>query len=425
MAFFDCQLHFKNLIRGTLNMEKLKATGHLWLAIIAGGQGTRLFPISYDGCPKQFCRLDAKNTFIQATARRFINFGIKPSRIVVITTNSNQTILAQEQLSILGILNDNIYQIDPNFGYAKAMALASNFIAKLDKEAVVINTPADQHIVADDTFYETLGAAIDSARAGTPTIVGVKITDLVVAMGCGHAQYNPEDEAVCKKIISFIEKPNRQNAEYLLRTDSSACNTGINIWQARQIVSAVDKQRVNSTIALSTDELMHKMIENFGELKIAVGNFAWYDCGTLKALFDISHKTVNHKNANLGGGEIYRWGCRRSLFYAPEGIELHAAGIEDSAVVINSVNDKMVAVVVKLDESQAVRILADDYSKNKDFLTADFSMGARNNHVPRTHFSTKISVGFVGVKDHTVTANKYPDGRIVFCVTSDASTLED
>ena len=61
-------------------MKSTEISGNIWLAIIAGGRGTRLFPHSHDDCPKQFCVLDDTNTFIQATARRFIALGVKPNR---------------------------------------------------------------------------------------------------------------------------------------------------------------------------------------------------------------------------------------------------------------------------------------------------------------------------------------------------------
>ena len=63
----------------TLSLE------HVWVAIIAGGQGTRLFPISHTDIPKQFCQLDEKNTFIQAVIENFAGVGIKRNHMIVIT----------------------------------------------------------------------------------------------------------------------------------------------------------------------------------------------------------------------------------------------------------------------------------------------------------------------------------------------------
>ena len=384
----------------------------LWVAIIAGGQGTRLFPLSHDNCPKQFCHQDNNNTFIQATIKRFVEIGVVPSHIVLVTTNENQTKLAKEQTSLLGILSQNIIEISPAYGYAGAMIKASMFIKKLDKHAVVINSPADQYIVSDDNFKQTIKDAIESASGGSPTIVGVKVTDLVTVMGCGHAIYDPKEDAVCRKVCGFVEKPDEKQATKLMRGDNSACNTGINVWKADLVAKLfAGKDLIGE--ALSTDELMAK----FENLRLAIGTFRWLDCGTLKSFYEISAKTPNHKNASLGKGEIDRTDCRRSLFYAVDGIKLHVAGIEDSAVLATVIDDRIVIVSVKLEESQKVRNLAEDYKANKDFLTDDFSVGARNNWTMRTNCSSEIRVGFVGVDNFIVYSHKNIDGTFDVAVS--------
>ncbi|MFV0484831.1 MAG: sugar phosphate nucleotidyltransferase [Candidatus Saccharimonadales bacterium] len=397
--------------------EVTTETENLYVALIAGGQGARLFPMSHDLCPKQFCPLDSTQTFIQATTRRFVSLGIRPSNVIVITTNPNQTKLAKEQLLQLGVLSQNVYEIDPHLGYAGAMVKAAEFIYELDKTAVVINTPADQFIISDDNFIETMNNAVESAREGCPTLVGVKVMDLNTVMGCGHARYDADEDALCKAVTGFVEKPAREEADKLMRKGNSACNTGINVWQAATVLDAAGEFLQMNEDGLNTDELM----ELLGDLKVAVGTFGWYDCGTLKSLYDISKKTPNHKNASLGLGTISRHNCRRSLFYSIEQVEIHASGAEDVAVAVNEVNGRMVVAIVRLDDSQKVRDLAEDYQKHKGFLTEDFSMGARNNRVSTTSVSEEIRVGFVGVRDYTVTAIKYNDGKFVIIVSNDSA----
>ena len=135
-------------------------TKHLWVAIIAGGQGTRLFPISHPGCPKQFCQLDKKNTFIQAVIENFTSLNVKPTQIIVITTDDKQTDLARQQCLPRGVLSQNIVQIEPDYGYAGAMVRASQCIYLLDQEAIVINTPADQYLLANEDFRNAVKSAV-------------------------------------------------------------------------------------------------------------------------------------------------------------------------------------------------------------------------------------------------------------------------
>ena len=376
---------------------------HLWVAIIAGGKGTRLFPISHPGCPKQFCQLDKKNTFIQAVIENFASLSIKRTHMIVITTDEDQTTLAKKQCLPRGILSQNIVQIDPNLGYAGAMIYATQCIYLLDKDAVVISTPSDQYLSANEDFRDTIKAAYFQVdESDDAVIIGVKINDIVTAMGCGHAIYK-EDYGPCYQVTSFVEKPDRILADKIMRQGNSACNTGINVWRAYTINKLFTG---HSYKGISTDELM----DSLDNLRVSVGNFDWHDCGTLKSLYEISSKTPNHKNASLGGGTFERIDCRRSLFYADEGMELQVSGAEDDAVLFTVINEKPILVIAKLSESQKIKRLAEDYLKHEDILTADFSMGARNNYVLRSNISEEIIAGFVGVNNYCIYVHRKPDG---------------
>lgn len=413
-------------------MSKKDEILNTWVAIIAGGRGTRLFPHSHDDCPKQFCLLDDENTFIQATAKRFLALGVKANRIVVVTTNSRQTQLANEQLTPLGIISPNIYQILPSYGYAGSMAKAAEFIHEFDNKAIIINTPSDQYIDLDDDFIDTMKLAIHSAAAGQPTIIGVKINDLVTFSGCGHAVYDPEDQSLCRKVIGFVEKPDKKTAMSMMRTDNSACNTGINVWAAEDLLKAINVAELDRDAtkiaesgergeALGTDELMASL----GQLRLATGTFAWYDCGTLKALYAISNKTPNHKNATLGKGYIERTDCRSSLFITLKGVNLWPTNVRDAAVVLNEIGGKIFVAVVALEESQLVRELAEDFQMNENILSNDYSVKARNNIVTDTNFSDDIRVGFVGVTGYIVTALKKPNGDIDISVSRSLTKNRD
>lgn len=374
---------------------------HVWVAIIAGGQGTRLFPISHTDRPKQFCQLNKEDTFIQAAIKNCLKLGVKNTQIVIITTSENQTRLAKEQTLKRGVLSQNIHQISPSFGYAGAMVKAAEFIYELDEDAIIINTPSDQYLVADEEFVATMENAVEEASKNRAVIIGVKVNDIVTAMGCGHALYEPTDEDTFK-VTGFVEKPNQKEADQIMRQGNSACNTGINIWKAGLLLDVIPKSKIKG---LGTDDLMDRL----GALKIAVGNFEWHDCGTLKSLFEISKKTPNHKNASLGEGEFERTNCRGSLLYAADGMELRVTGAKDDAVIFTTIDERPIIVVAKLEESQRIKALAEDYSAHEDFLTDDFSFGARNNIVLGSNISDETIVGFVGVSNYAVYVHKRSD----------------
>lgn len=382
--------------------------------IIAGGSGYRLFGISTPDRPKQFCRLNDKDTFIQATVSRLNDLEVEPNRIMIVTTNQTQSELAREQTVPMGVLSQNILEFSPHLDYAGSMVKAKEMIRAIDKDATIINTPSDQYIVANESFKKSINNAVAAAEHNGAALLGVKIGDLVTAMGCGHATYDnsSQDQDGCFPVSGFIEKPSRDHADRLMRSDNSVCNTGILVWRADYMADELNSKRIGRN-GLATDALMKKLIG----LKVAVGRFPWHDCGTLKSFYEISKKSPNHKNASLGGGTFERIDCHRSLLYAEPGMELRVAGARDDAIIFTIIKDRPAIIVARLDESQHVKTLAEDFLKHDDFLSEDFSFGARNNTVLCSNISDDLIAGFVGVENYATYVTKEPDGRLIAVVS--------
>ncbi|MBR2993881.1 hypothetical protein IKF43_00610 [Candidatus Saccharibacteria bacterium] len=392
--------------------------GHLWVAVIAGGQGTRLFPISHLERPKQFCQLDEHNSFIQAATENFKSVGIKPTQMFVVTTNDNQLQLAKDQCLERGVLSQNIKEFNPSLGYAGSMIEAAKEIYAMDPEAIIINTPSDQYVDADDSFYVAIEDAVTAAKNGKAAIVCVKVNDIVTAMGCGHAVYDENSPGPCFRLTGerFIEKPVREIADKLMRQGNSAVNTGINVWKAKLIVDTFANR---DYVGIETDELM----DSFGDnIEVSVGTFKWRDCGTLKSLYEISKKSANHKNVRLGGGTLEYDNCRNSLLYAGRGMNLRIYGADGDAVIATSVNEKTIVVIAKLSDSQKIKLLAEDYYDHAEILSDDFSMGARNNMVLESNISDEVVIGFVGVNKYAVYAHREPNGEITIVVSQQLTT---
>ena len=386
---------------------------HLWVAIIAGGQGTRLFPISHPARPKQFCQLDDKNTFIQAVVENFTSLGVIPRQTFIVTTDENQRELAKNQCLERGVISPNIKIFNPLLGYAGSMIKAAEEIYAIDPEAIIINTPSDQFVESDSSFCTAIEDAVMSAKAGNAAIVGVKVNDIVTAMGCGHAIYDENSPGPCFKLTGerFIEKPDRETADKLMRKGNSAVNTGINVWKAKTIIDIFANK---DYVGIGTDELM----EAFGDkIEVSVGTFKWRDCGTLKSLYEISKKSANRKNVRLGKGTREYNNCRHSMLYAGRDINLRVYGANEDAIIATSINEKLVIVVAKMSDSQKIKLLAEDYFSHQEILDDDFSMGARNNIVLESNVSDEAVVGFVGVNNYAVYTHREPNGEITVVVS--------
>ncbi len=384
------------------------------LAIIAGGNGTRLFPISHLDCPKQFCKLNEDDTFIQDSIDRFVTAGISVKKVVIIVTNERQYELAVEQTTDLGVVEPNILLISPQHDYAGAMTKADDYIAEHYGDPVTIHTPADQYVERGEAFTEAIAELVKSAST-TPTILGVEKSDLNTIMGCGHAAF-ADGKGLVRKVTGFIEKPDRETAEQMLREGGTRVNTGICAWRP----SHRPAECCNITGALKTDELMNA----FSALNLVLGSFKWYDCGTLDSYWGISKKTPNHLNASLqapNGGNIHRYECRKSLFVTIPGVELYASHVKDAAVVVNKVGDKIAICVVARQASQQVRNLAEDFNDNREVLEHHFTLSGTNNRVSRTNCADEIYGGFVGVSDYCITAIKTPDSHYIITVSRDSA----
>jgi len=384
------------------------------LAVIAGGQGTRLFPIGHQGYPKQFCRLTENATFTQDCIDRFAEAGIPRRYMFIVVTNDLQLELAKEQTLKLGVLEQNILKLPSVYGYAGAMTHIDKIIKdRLGGDPVIVHTPADQYIENGDGFKTATELLIDSARVH-PTILGINRTDLNTVMGCGNTEFE-DDGNLVEKVTGFIEKPDEETAKRILLAGNTRVNTGINAWRA----SDIPKLLYDYKTELKTDVLMG----SFGdELRVVLGDFPWYDCGTLDSYYRIQkNKTPHHHNASItapNGGDIYRYNCLNSLFYTIEGIEIYASWLENDAVVINQVEDKIVCIVAAREASQQIGDITADFYRNRKILGHRFNFGI-NNHIARTNCENDIYIGIIGRDNYTVTALKRADSRYTFVISND------
>ncbi len=375
----------------------------VWLAVIAGGEGTRLFPYSHPERPKQFCPLNSKDSFIQATISNFEALGIKSSHIIIIVTNENQNRLATAQTTVKGVLTQHIFKISDKFGYAGAMIEAAKIIKeKCDEDAIIINTPADQYLEMNDEFKSVFQNALADARKGNAVVIGAEVQDEVVASGLGHVTFDINDKDDCPNVTEMIEKPEIEQARELLLKQNSAANTGINLWQVGKILETA--KDIDYSSGLKTDVLLKKFMPS---LTVSRGRYEWHDCGTLESLYEVSKKGPNHGNANIGKGQRERNACRNSLFICDEGFRLLCTGVENAAVVASMVGEKPVVVICKLEESQTVKTLANKYKDNEEYLLKDFCLNAHGNDVMRSNVD--YVAGFVGVDNYVINVYERKD----------------
>ena len=391
-------------------LSKMK---HLYLVILAGGEGTRLFPYSNPERPKQLCPISGEdwrtNTFLKRTIANYVECGFDTTRIIVVTSSDRQEQMTRGQIAVPGgIILDNVWNMPSTYGYAGTMVEVTKRIAQFDPKAIVFNTPADHYLTTGHTFYEAVFTAVNNAKEGRISAIGVKTDDIDTVMTCGNIIY--DHEKVKKGITlsqDFVEKPDRKQAEKLIKDGESVCNTGICVWRAEELIKYAPKD----TEALSTERLMRAFN---GHLRIVVDEFNWQDCGTLRGLYTALDKTARNNNVTLGEGVfMLDSSCKNSLFYADKNMILNVSDARDCAVIFTMIKERPVLVISNLDESQKIQRLAEDYSKHEEFLIDDFSLGARNNRILYSNMYNSFSVGFVNVENVVVRISRHSeDGKI-------------
>ncbi|MFN5930990.1 MAG: mannose-1-phosphate guanylyltransferase [Sphingobacteriales bacterium] len=208
-----------------------------YVAIMAGGIGSRFWPMSRTSYPKQFLDiLGTGRTLIQSTFDRFAKF-IPKENIYVVTAEEYKHIVA-EQLPEMKL--ENILCEPSRKNTAPCVAYISYKLRELNSEASLICAPAD-HLILDDTaFQKVCHEALGFVSAHRALItLGIKPT--YPNTGYGYIQYEQQSVAAnVYQVKTFTEKPNLELARTFLASGDFLWNAGIFVWQVKNIVAAFE-----------------------------------------------------------------------------------------------------------------------------------------------------------------------------------------
>lgn len=388
--------------------ELIKKLKHVYLAILVGGKGERLYPLSNRERPKPNCPITshqdednwADSTLLLKTISNFLKIGFSKNNIILVTATDQQTELFNQEVAIpMGIYSEMIWQIPPEYGYAGTMVEVTRMLSVIDREAVLFVTPADHYLTPDYDFAKAIFRLASSVGNGHIAAIGMKKNDLETVMNCGNFVYSRNlmsDNIV--PVYQFIEKPDEELAIELINSGSSIVNTGICAWRAKDLL-----RHVRRSEGLGTEELMNGFN---GNLRVVVGDFPWYDCGTLKGLYAALHdsgKCDKKQNAMIGyGGHIVGDNTEGNLICVDEGMFVDVNGAKDVAVVFTKIEGRPTLLVSDINETQRIRQLAENYDEHRIILTGDFASDARNNIVLKSKMYYQSRFIFVGVEGYRV-----------------------
>jgi mannose-1-phosphate guanylyltransferase len=329
-------------------------SNHNYAIIMAGGSGTRFWPASRAGKPKQFLDLFGGGTMIQHTVRRIAP--LVPAERVFIVTNAGFVGLVREQLP--EIPAENIIAEPVARNTAPCVAIGAGIINRIDKDAVLMVLPSDHTISDESGFRNVLQTGIDKA-ASTESLVTIGIRPNRPETGYGYIQL---DESSAEKgvfesvyrVKTFAEKPDIDTAKKFLASGDFLWNSGMFIWKASTILNAFKhylpetlreldralpllkgstmtagvEQFFNSVQSISID---YGIMEKASDVFVVPGNFGWNDVGSWTAVHELSSKDENGNALNAEFAMVDS--TRHSLISSKSGKLIAIVGLDDVAVV--------------------------------------------------------------------------------------------
>src|SRR5258706_2835709 len=311
--------------------------------VLAGGSGTRLWPLSRLQAPKQFLRLTGEDTLLEATVGR-LPAGIDKSRILVVTNEQTAT---GEGFRALAPFEKILEPAARNTAPAIGVAALKFRLDGIDPVMVVL--PSD-HLIRDVTaFQDALGIAIEAAREGKLVTFGIQPT--APETGYGYIQATGRERL--RPVLAFREKPDLATAEAFLASGDHFWNSGMFVWRASTILREIEtalpalhrvlaaiesdakssgnldsaiKRHFSSAPSISID---HRVLEKSTRLFMVPGDFGWSDIGSWDAVYDVADKD---EQQNAIQGNVLTIECRNTLIRSESRL-IAAVDVADISVI--------------------------------------------------------------------------------------------
>jgi len=317
---------------------------------MAGGIGSRFWPMSTSEFPKQFHdMLGTGESLLQKTFKRFQN--IIPTENIFISTNKKYKNLVLEQLPEI---NESQILLEPVMrNTAPCVAYASHKIHQINKDAVMVIAPSDHWIDDENEFANNIKTSY-KACADEPILMTLGIQPNHPNTGFGYIQFDKNDDNPIKKVLNFTEKPDLETAKKFLQEGNYLWNAGIFIWSTKAILKAYDTflPKMNALFikgnhTYNTDfeddfiDSNYPKAENisidFGIMEKADNvyvlpvDFGWNDLGTWNSLYNKLEKDSD-KNAVVNAQVIFR-NANNNIIRTDKGKKVVIQGLENFIVV--------------------------------------------------------------------------------------------
>ncbi|MBD1549659.1 mannose-1-phosphate guanylyltransferase/mannose-6-phosphate isomerase [Roseibium aggregatum] len=262
--------------------------------LLAGGSGTRLWPLSRKSYPKQFARVIGSESLFQASAKRLSGTGYSAP---ITITSSDYRFIVTEQLSSIG-LDPGAILIEPEAkNTAPAVLAAALYLSERDPEALMLVAPAD-HVISDTkAFRNAVETGVESAKNGKIVTFGIQPTSAETGYGWLQIAGSPQNNRPID-LKRFIEKPNKDDAEAMLEAGTFLWNAGIFLFKVSTILKAFDQFAVN--VAAPTKQAVANAQPDLGFLRLCPK--AWAKIPSISIDYAIMEHAPNLTVVPYGSG---------------------------------------------------------------------------------------------------------------------------
>lgn len=316
----------------------------VYVVILAGGSGTRFWPLSRADRPKQFLNIINNASLFEQTLMRVQKW--VPADNILIVTNKKFKTLIRQQSESFQIPTDNVLWEPSGRNTAPAICWAAARIRARDPQAVMVVLPSDHLIGKPKTFLNCLNQAVRLARRGHLVTLGIPPSRPETGYGYLQTRSVTEDGATFSLVEKFKEKPTLEVARRFVKNKAYLWNSGMFIWTVERILAEFQKQlpdvyqrigeqhrqaQVQRVWAeLPSVSVDYGILENAGKVAaVPAADIGWSDLGSWEALNEIlnSEPTTNHCR-----GRVVTIDTHGSLVWSDKRI-IGAVGLENFIVV--------------------------------------------------------------------------------------------
>ena len=351
-----------------------------YVAIMAGGIGTRFWPKSRTSYPKQFLDiLGTGKTLIQATFERYSK--IVPPENIFVVTSEDYVDIVKEQLPAMGA--ENIVAEPFRKNTAPCIAYIAFKIYEKNPDAVMIAAPADNMILEEDKFSEVMSRALGFVQH-INALVTIGIMPTHPNTGYGYIQHESAEAAPgIYKVKTFTEKPNLELAKAFIDSGDFLWNSGIFIWKVKTILDAFEnllpeihevfaseKEKLNTSQEQEIIEDIYAkcpsisidfgVMEKASNVYIIPSNFYWSDLGTWNSAYANMDKDY-FENAVVGS-DVMVYDTQKCMIHVPEKKLVLLQGLEGYIVV----DTDDVLMICKKEKEQEIKDYVNDVKRSKD-----------------------------------------------------------